>query len=79
MRAGYDYAHHFVQPAHFLSRAWGYAPGPPGTEGGMSFQLGAVPLILASWRPWRAFRRPAGGAGPDPVSSPPPRSCSSFS
>jgi hypothetical protein len=47
VRAGYDYAQHFLQPTYFLSSAWGYAPGSPGTEGGMSFQLGAVPLILA--------------------------------
>jgi hypothetical protein len=58
VRAGYDYARHFVQPFHLLSSAWGYAPGSPGTEGGMSIQLGAVPLILAIlgtatalWRP----------------------------
>ncbi len=47
VRAGYDYALHFVQPFHFLSSAWGYAPGVPGAEGGMSYQLGAVALILA--------------------------------
>jgi hypothetical protein len=47
VRAGYNYALHFLQPAHLLSPAWGYAPGPPGTEGGMSHQLGAVPVLLA--------------------------------
>jgi hypothetical protein len=47
VRAGYNYALHFVQPAHLLSPAWGYAPGTPGTEGGMSHQLGAVPVLLA--------------------------------
>ena len=59
VQAGYDYAQHFVQPAHFLSPAWGYAPGPPGTPGGMSFQLGAVPLLLAIVASVSAFRRPA--------------------
>jgi hypothetical protein len=58
VRAGYDYALHFVYPGHLLSAAWGYAPGPPGTEGGMSFQLGAVPLILAFVATVAAFRRP---------------------
>ncbi len=57
--AGYHYARNFVQPAHLLSASWGYAPGPPGTEGGMSFQLGAVPLILASVAVVSAFHRPA--------------------
>jgi hypothetical protein len=58
VRESYDYAEHFVQPAHFLSSAWGYAPGTPGTEGAMSFQLGAVPLILALVATVAAFRRP---------------------
>ena len=57
VRETYDYAEHFVQPAHFLSSAWGYAPGTPGTEGAMSFQLGAVPLILALVATVAAFRR----------------------
>jgi hypothetical protein len=59
VRAGYDYALHFVYPGHFLSPTWGFAPGPPGTEGGISFQLGAVPLILAIVATVAAFRRPA--------------------
>jgi hypothetical protein len=59
VQAGYDYAQHVVQPAHFLSTAWGYAPGPPGTKGGMSFQLGAVPLLLAMVATVSAFRRPS--------------------
>jgi len=57
VRETYDYAEHFVQPAHFLSSAWGYAPGTPGTEGAMSFQLGTVPLILAVVATVAAFRR----------------------
>lgn len=48
VRAGYDYALHFVPLAELLSTAWGYLPGPPGTEGGMSVQLGVVPLVLAA-------------------------------
>lgn len=60
VRAGYDYALHFVHPAHLLSPAWGYAPGTPGVEGVMSFQLGAVPLILASAAAVAAVRRPPG-------------------
>jgi hypothetical protein len=59
VQAGYDYAQHFVQPAHFLSAAWGYAPGPPGTQSGMSFQLGIVPFLLATVTVVGAFRRPA--------------------
>lgn len=59
VRASYDYAQHFVQPFHFLSSAWGYAPGSPGSEGGMSFQLGAIPLILGMVATVAAFWRPA--------------------
>jgi len=59
VRAGYDYAAHFVQPFHLLSSSWGYAPGSPGTGGGMSFQLGAVPLILALVATVGAWSRPA--------------------
>ncbi|MGD9049776.1 MAG: 6-pyruvoyl-tetrahydropterin synthase-related protein, partial [Anaerolineae bacterium] len=58
VQAGYDYALHFAHPGHLLSPAWGYAPGPPGTEGGTSFQLGAVPLVLAFVATIAAFRRP---------------------
>ena len=57
VQAGYDYKEHFVSPAHFLSAAWGYAPGSPGTEGGMSFQLGAVALLLAMVAAVAAVRR----------------------
>jgi hypothetical protein len=61
VRSGYDYSQHFVQPFHLLSSAWGYAPGIPGAEGGMSFQLGVVPLILAAVATGSALRRPAPG------------------
>jgi hypothetical protein len=60
VRETYNYADHFVQPAHFLSSAWGYAPGTPGTDGAVSFQLGAVPLILSLVATVAAFRRQAG-------------------
>jgi hypothetical protein len=60
VRAGYDYALNFLYPAHLLSFSWGYAPGRPGTEGVMSFQLGAVPLILGLVAAVGAFRRQAG-------------------
>ena len=59
VRETYNYADHFVQPAHFLSAEWGYAPGTPGSEGGMSFQLGAAPLLLALVATVAAYRRPA--------------------
>ena len=59
VQSGYDYASHFVHPANLLSSAWGYAPGSPGSEGGMSFQLGAVPLILACVATVSSFWRPA--------------------
>jgi hypothetical protein len=60
VRAGYNYALHFLQPAQLLSPAWGYHPGTPGTEGVMSHQLGAVPLLLAGVAVVAAFwsRRP---------------------
>jgi len=57
VRETYNYADHFVQPAHLLSAEWGYAPGTPGTEGAISFQLGAVPMILALVATVAAFRR----------------------
>jgi hypothetical protein len=59
VQAGYDYTQHFLYPFHLLSSLWGYAPGTPGVEGGMSFQLGAVPLILAIVATVGSFRRPA--------------------
>jgi hypothetical protein len=60
VRETYNYSDHFVQPAHLLSGTWGYAPGTPGTEGAMSFQLGAVPLILSMVAMVAAFRRRSG-------------------
>jgi hypothetical protein len=57
VQAGYDYALNFVYPAHFLSSLWGYAPGSPGAEGGMSHQLGTVPVMLAAVATVGSFRR----------------------
>jgi hypothetical protein len=58
VRASYDYALHFVYPFQLLSSFWGYAPAAPGPGDGMSFQLGAAPVILSMaaivavfWRP----------------------------
>jgi hypothetical protein len=59
VRASYDYALHFVYPFQLLSPFWGYAPASPGPGDGMSFQLGAVPLILAVVALVGAFWRPA--------------------
>jgi hypothetical protein len=57
VRAGYEYTQNFVSPADLLSPAWGYAPGTPGTPGVMSFQLGAVPLLLAMVATIASLRR----------------------
>jgi hypothetical protein len=57
VRASYDYVLHFVYPFQFLSPFWGYAPAAPGPEDGMSFQLGVVPVILATVATVGVFRR----------------------
>jgi hypothetical protein len=59
VKPGYDYAQHFLHLSDLLSPAWGYAPGVPGTPGVMSYQLGAVPLLLALVAMVAVFRRPA--------------------
>jgi uncharacterized membrane protein len=58
VRAGYDYAQHFVYPFQLFSGFWGYAPASPGPGDGMSFQLGAVALVLAAAATVGAWRRP---------------------
>lgn len=55
----YSYALHFVYPFQLLSPFWGYGSDGPGPVDQMSFQLGAVPLILAAVAGFAAFRRPA--------------------
>jgi len=59
---GYNYAQHFVYPFQLLSGFWGYDPALPGPADGMSFQLGAVPVVLGLAATVFAFRRgrPAG-------------------
>ena len=47
VHAGYDYAQHFVYPFQFLSPFWGYGAAGAGPVDQMSFQLGAVPAVLA--------------------------------
>lgn len=59
VRASYDYALHFVYPFQFVSPFWGYGAAGPGPVDGMSFQLGAVPLILAMVTLVWVFHRPA--------------------
>ena len=58
VRASYDYALHFVYSFQLLSPFWGYGAAGPGPVDGMSFQLGAVPSILAVVATLRAFYRP---------------------
>jgi len=48
VRAGYGYAQHFVYPSQLLSGSWGYGAAGPGPVDGMSFQLGAMAVILAA-------------------------------
>lgn len=59
VRASYDYSLHFVYPFQFLSSFWGYGAAGPGPVDGMSFQLGAVPVILSLVATVGAFWRPA--------------------
>lgn len=59
VQASYDYAQHFVYPFQFVSPFWGYGAAGPGPVDGMSFQLGAVPLVLAAAAVLAALWRPA--------------------
>ncbi len=59
VRASYDYALHFVFPFQLLSSFWGYGAAGPGPVDGMSFQLGAVPVILSLVATVSVFWRPA--------------------
>lgn len=43
----YRYEDHFVYPAQLLSPFWGFGYSTPGPQDGMSFQLGAMALLLA--------------------------------
>jgi hypothetical protein len=55
----YSYAVHFVYPFQFLSSFWGYGAAGAGPVDRMSYQLGAVPLILAVVGVGGALRRTA--------------------
>lgn len=46
VQAGYDYANQFVYPFQLVSSFWGYGAAAPGPGDEMSFQLGAIPLVL---------------------------------
>ncbi len=65
----YDYGRHFVYFSQLLSPDWGYGYSGPGLNDGMSFQLGAVVLVLVIFGGWlaltRRFARP-GPRGPHP-------------
>jgi hypothetical protein len=59
----YDFRNHFVQLGQYFSPAWGfgYSDDPLGANDGMSFQIGALLLILAlvallGWRRTRTAR-----------------------
>jgi len=43
----YDFRQHFVYLSQLFSPAWGYGYSGPGLADDMSFQLGAVPVVLA--------------------------------
>lgn len=62
------YSNHYVAPAQFFSRAWGYGPSVPGDQDGMPFSLGWPQLAVAAiaavavwrsgvqrWKEWIAF------------------------
>jgi hypothetical protein len=51
----YDYGQHFVYFSQLLSPVWGYGYSGPGLEDGMSFQLGAVSLVLLIFGGWRVL------------------------
>jgi hypothetical protein len=53
----YGYDQHFVYSAQLLSPFWGYGYSGPGLSDGMSFQLGAVILVLAICGGWLALAR----------------------
>ncbi len=63
----YDYGQHFVYFSQLLSPDWGYGYSGPGLNDGMSFQLGAVTLVLVIFGGWLALtRRHARSGSPGP-------------
>ncbi len=51
----YSYVQHFVYFFQLLSPDWGYGYSGPGPNDGMSFQLGAVTLVLVVFGGWSAL------------------------
>jgi hypothetical protein len=51
----YSYDQHFVYFSQLLSPLWDYGYSGPGLEDGMSFQLGAVILVLLAFAGWRVL------------------------
>jgi hypothetical protein len=62
----YDYGQHFVYFSQLLSPDWGYGYSGPGINDGMSFQLGAVALVLVVFGGWLALTRRARSGSPGP-------------
>lgn len=54
----YDYAEHFVDFFQLFSPTWGFGISVPGPHDGLSFQLGAVPLLLGLFSLFALFRNP---------------------
>ncbi|MGH2543768.1 MAG: 6-pyruvoyl-tetrahydropterin synthase-related protein [Ardenticatenaceae bacterium] len=48
----YRYADHFVYPSQLLSPFWGFGYSLPGSQDGMSFQLGTAAVVLAGLGVW---------------------------
>jgi hypothetical protein len=63
VRAGYGYAQHFVYPFQLVSPFWGHGAAGPGPVDGMSFQLGAVPLVLSVVATVKALFQPSRNRG----------------
>jgi hypothetical protein len=57
VQSGYDYTQHFVYPFQLLSPFWGYGAAGPGPVDQMSFQVGAIPAVLAMVAMVAAVRR----------------------
>ena len=56
----YNYAEHFVDFFQLFSPAWGFGISVPGPHDGLSFQLGAVPLVLALFSLVAVVKNPRG-------------------
>jgi hypothetical protein len=56
----YDYAEHFVYFFQLFSPFWGFGISVPGPHDGLSFQLGAVPFLLALFSLIAVFRNTRG-------------------